>query len=292
MNWPDEFRDITRTDEPLAPHTWLKIGGPAEFFVTPRNLDELTRLVRHCHDREIPVRLLGGGSNLLVREAGVKGAVVHLDPEAFGKVSIEGTTARAGGAALLSHLISETVRAELAGLETLAGIPGTVGGALHGNAGTRSGDVGQFVGSVTVLTANGERFVRRGEELSFSYRSSSVNELVVLEGEFQLQRDDPQEITRRMRKLWIVKKATQPLSFQSAGCIFKNPRGLSAGSLIEQAGLKGTKVGGAEISDRHANFIVTSPGTKSDDVLELIEKARAAVADQFGVDLETEIEIW
>jgi len=292
MSLQDEFPEIIRANEPLAPYTWLKTGGAAEFFATPRNPDELARLVTYCSSHEIPMRVLGGGSNLLVKDEGVNGVVIQLDGEAFKAIQIDGTVARSGAGALLSHLISETVRAELAGLETLAGIPGTVGGALHGNAGTRTGDIGQFVKSVTVLTAKGERFVRRDDELSFSYRSSSINELVILEGEFQLAKDDPAEITRRMRKLWITKKATQPLSFQTAGCIFKNPRGIAAGSLIEQCGLKGTRVGGAEISDRHANFFVTHEGATSADVLTLIDQARRTVADQFGVDLELEIEIW
>ena len=128
--------------------------------------------------------------------------------------------------------------------------------------------------------------------VSFAYRSSGINEPVVLESTFHLKHEDPDEITRRMRKLWIMKKASQPLSFQSAGCVFKNPRGLSAGDLIDQAGLKGTRIGEAEISDRHANFIVTQPGAKSADVEQLIELARSKVAEQFGVDLELELEIW
>ena len=127
---------------------------------------------------------------------------------------------------------------------------------------------------------------------SFGYRASSINELVILNGTFELQRDDPEEITRRLRKLWIMKKATQPLSFQSAGCVFKNPRGISAGALVEQAGLKGMQVGGAEISDRHANFVFTSDEATAADVLQLIDAARSKVSEQFGVDLELEIEIW
>jgi UDP-N-acetylmuramate dehydrogenase len=238
------------------------------------------------------VRVLGGGSNVLVRDEGVSGAVVQLVGDVFGQVSIDGTTVRSGAGAMLSHLISESVKAELAGLETLSGIPGSVGGAIRGNAGGRSGDIGQFVESVTAMSAQGEISTRRGNDLWFGYRESNIEELVILEGTFALQPGDPQEITRRMRKLWIMKKATQPLSFQSAGCIFKNPRGLSAGSLIEHAGLKGIRVGQAEISDRHANFIVTHPNAKSDDVLRLIDLARSKVAEQFGVDLELEIKIW
>ncbi len=286
------FNEIIRQNEPLAPFTWMKVGGSAQSFASPRNEEELTQLVRHCHAEEIPMRVLGGGSNLLVNDDGVDGVVIHLTPDNFGAVEVTGTTVRAGAAAPLSRLIAVAVRAKLAGLETLAGIPGAVGGALHGNAGTRSGDIGQFVSSVSVLTEEGEKFTRKEDELSFAYRTSSINELVILTAEFELQPDDPVEITRRMRKLWIMKKATQPLSFQSAGCIFKNPRGMSAGALIEQSGLKRTRIGGAEISERHANFIVTDDAATANDVLQLIEKARTAVAEQFGVDLELEIEIW
>lgn len=287
-----DFSDIIQSNQPLAQYTWLKIGGAAEHLAVPRDADELQRLIACCHENSIRVRVMGGGSNLLVRDAGVSGVVIHMTGEAFSRIEVEDTVIRSGSGALLSHLISESVTAGLAGLETLAGIPGTVGGALHGNAGGRTGDIGQFVRSVTVLTATGERCQRQEDELSFGYRSSSINELAILDATFQLQRDDPEEITRRMRKLWIMKKATQPLSFQSAGCIFKNPRGMSAGALIEQAGLKGTRVGSAVISDRHANFIVTEAGATSADVEELIQLARTRVAEQFGVDLELEIEIW
>lgn len=294
MSLHDTFPDITQTDQPLAPLTWMKVGGLAQFIVQPRGFDELQEVVTYCSQREIPVHVLGGGSNILIRDEGVSGAVLRLADPAFAKVETDGTTARAGSGALLSSLISETVKANLAGLETLAGIPGTVGAALKGNAGGKSGDIGQFVTGVTVLTITGDRFVRSraADELSFAYRESSINEPIILQGEFQLSEDDGEEITRRMRKIWIMKKATQPLASQSAGCIFKNPRGLSAGALIEQAGLKGTRVGGAEISDRHANFIVTHPEATSDDVLRLIDLARSKVAEEFGVDLELEIRIW
>jgi UDP-N-acetylmuramate dehydrogenase len=238
------------------------------------------------------MRVLGGGSNLLVRDEGVPGVVLRLSHPAFSNITADGTIVTAGAGASLSHLISHSVKAGLAGLDTLVGIPGTVGGALHGNAGGKSGDIGQHVRSVRVVTVAGDSFVRKEDELEFAYRSSSLNELIILEAQFALHHEDPEEITRRMRKLWIMKKATQPLTFQSAGCIFKNPRGMSAGWLIDQAGLKGTRIGDAEFSDRHANFIVTHPGATSRDVQRLIELARSKVSEQFGVDLELEVQIW
>jgi UDP-N-acetylmuramate dehydrogenase len=288
----DRFQEITRRDVELAPYTWLKTGGRAQYFITPRNSEELIEVVRYCHQNHVAMRVLGGGSNLLVHDEGVAGVVLHLSDPAFSQIESAGTRITAGSGASLSHLISHSVKAGLAGLDTLVGIPGTVGGALHGNAGGKSGDIGQHVNSVRVVTIAGDTFVRQEDELAFAYRSSSLNELIILEATFDLHREDPDELTRRMRKLWIMKKATQPLTFQSAGCIFKNPRGMSAGWLIEQAGLKGTRIGDAEFSDRHANFIVSHPGAASKDVVNLIDLARTKVSEQFGVDLELEIQIW
>ncbi|QDU39730.1 UDP-N-acetylenolpyruvoylglucosamine reductase MurB [Maioricimonas rarisocia] len=288
----EEFSDITRSDVPLAPYTWLNVGGPAQLFIEPRTREELSGVIAACQRDEIPVRLLGGGSNLLVRDEGFGGAVIHLAGEEFTSVSIDGTTVRAGAAAALSHVISQTVNAGLAGLETLVGIPGTLGGAIRGNAGGRHGDIGQFVRAVDVITSEGKEFTRQEDELAFDYRHSSINELVIVSAELALAEEDPDSLTRRMRKLWIMKKAAQPLSFQSAGCIFKNPRGLSAGALIEQAGLKGTRVGQCEVSDRHANFIVTHDGATSDEVLKLIDLVRTQVSEIHGVQLELEIQVW
>lgn len=292
MSSLEEFAEVTRRDEPLGPHMWLKVGGPAEYLIEPRSVEELRSVAKCCFENKIPLRLLGGGSNILAPDEGVRGVVLLLSNDAFKSVVVDGTVVRAGGGALLSRVISAAVDSGLAGMEGLVGIPGTVGGALHSNSGTRHGDVGQCARSVTVVTATGDQFVRQDDELTFAYRQSSVNELAVVEAEFELTPEDPDEIARRMRKLWIMKKATQPLSFQSAGCIFKNPRGLSAGALIEQAGLKGTRVGHCEVSDRHANFIVTEEGCSAADVLELIALVREKVREAFGVDLETEIQMW
>ncbi|MEZ5942942.1 MAG: UDP-N-acetylmuramate dehydrogenase [Planctomycetaceae bacterium] len=292
MSSLDQFSDITKPDEPMAQYTWLKVGGPAQWFIEPRNLDELEAVVRACHADGIPVRMLGGGSNILVRDEGVSGAVIRLASDEFRRVSVEGTMVKAQGAAVLSNVISESVKSGLAGLETLVGIPGTIGGAVRNNAGGRHGEIGQFVKSVGVMTVAGDRFVRQGDELSFDYRFSSINELVITDVTLQLVAEDADEVARRMHKLWVLKKSTQPLSFQSAGCIFKNPRGLSAGSMIEQAGLKGTRVGKAEVSDRHGNFIVTFEGATAKDVLSLIDLVKARVNEVHSISLETEIQIW
>jgi UDP-N-acetylmuramate dehydrogenase len=292
MSLLEDFSDILQHDKPLAPLTWMNLGGPAQFFLEPRDQAELQRVVACCQENDVPIHVLGGGSNLLIRDEGVSGAVIRLANASFAELTVDGTTLRAGSGALLSQAISISVRAGLAGLEVLAGIPGTVGGALKGNAGGRAGEISETARSVMTMTAKGEIITRSGDDLSFAYRSSNIAEPFILEGTFELRSEDPDDITTRMRKLWIMKKATQPLSDQSAGCIFKNPRSQSAGALIDQAGLKGTRLGGAEISDRHANFVVTHDGCKSDDVLRLIDLVRSKIAEQFGVDLELEIQVW
>ncbi len=284
--------EIVRSHEPLAPHTWMGIGGPAEFFAEPRSIDELQALVRRAAAEGLPVRLLGGGSNLLVRDEGVKGVVVRLSSQSFNHIELNKQTVIAGAGARLGHVISTAVRAGLGGLETLVGIPGTIGGALHGNSGSHGGDIGQWTCHAEVMARNGEIIQRDREDLVFAYRHSSLDELVILRAKFQLEEEDSQELTKRMQKQWIIKKSGQPLAHQSAGCIFKNPRGISAGMLVDQAGLKGTRVGGAEVSDRHANFVVVDRDASSNDVLQLIDLMRSRVAEQLGVELELEIEIW
>lgn len=288
----DDFNEILSRDEPLAPHTWLNLGGKADRFYVPTSREQLVALVQCCLAENIPVRILGSGANLLVSDAGVSGAVIKVVDPVLSSVSVSGNCVTAEGGALLSRVVSESVRAGLAGLENLVGIPGTIGGAIVGNAGGRHGDIGEFVRTVEVLTHQGDIATRTGDELTFAYRSSSVNDLLVLSATLELRPDDSEDLATRMKKIWIMKRATQPLADQSAGCIFRNPRGLSAGALIEQCGLKDLSVGGARISDRHANFMVTDEGATSADVESLISKVQTAVADKFGVTLELEIRKW
>jgi UDP-N-acetylmuramate dehydrogenase len=292
MHGLEDFADIIKPNEPLAPYTYFKLGGPAEALVQPRSLQELAAVVRRCADRHIPVRVLGGGCNVLVRDEGVRGAVLRLNAPVFISVTVDGKRVRAGTGAPLSALISQAARHALAGLETLIGIPGTVGGALRNNAGDRSGEIGQFVRKVEVLDGSGSVQVRERDELRFAYRWSNLDDPVLLSAEFELETDADDAIVKRMRKAWIQRKASQPLSFQAAGRIFKNPRGLSAAGLIEQAGLAGTRVGGAELSERHANFIVVQAGASARDVLRLIDLIRSRVQERFPVDLELEISVW
>jgi UDP-N-acetylmuramate dehydrogenase len=290
---PDELRAILSEGEPLAPLTWFRLGGPAAFLARPQTLDQLLALLPFARDQDLPVRILSGGSNVLVRDEGVRGLVVHMESPAFADLSVESNRVDAGAAVPLTALISQTARAGLAGLESLTGIPGTVGGALRCNAGGRQGSIGSFVQRVTVIDSFDNVQVREHDDLSFAYRWSNLDEPVILSAQFELEADDPEAVVRRMRRIWIVKKENQPYGHQSAGCIFKNPTPeLSAGTLIDQAGLKGARVGGAEVSDRHANFIVAQPGATTADVLRLIEQMHQRIWEQFGYDLELQIQIW
>jgi UDP-N-acetylmuramate dehydrogenase len=289
----DDFKTIVRPAEPLAPNTWFRLGGPAEFLARPADLDQLVALLRRGREEGLPHRILAGGSNVLVRDEGVKGLVLHLESPAFADVAIDGRRVTAGAAVPLTALISQTARAGLAGLETLTGIPGTVGGALRGNSGGRQGSIGQFARRAVVLDADDEVQVREHDDLSFAYRRSNLDEPVILSAEFELEPEDPEVVVRRMRRIWIIKKENQPYGHQSSGCIFKNPSpDVSAGVLVDQSGLKGARVGCAEVSDRHANYIIAQPGATAADVLALIDQIRERVHDKFGYELELQIQIW
>ncbi len=293
MHLFDDFREIVKTDEPLAPHVWFRFGGPAAFLARPRTLDELLGLLRRCRGAGLPFKILSGGSNVLVRDEGVKALIIHLESPAFSDVTVHDQVVTAGAAVPLTALISQSARSGLAGLEILTGIPGTVGGALRGNAGSRQGSIGQFVRRATVIDASDEVQVRDRDDLSFAERGSNLDEPVILSAEFALEPDDPETVVRRMRRIWIVKKENQPYGHQSSGCIFKNiGPDISAGDLIEQAGLKGARHGGAEVSDRHANFIVAQPGASASDVLHLIDQIRQRVWQQFGYELTLQIQVW
>ena len=288
----DEFAEIVKRNEPLAPFTHLKLGGPAEFLVQPRSRAELSAIVKRCYQERIPLRVMGSGCNMLIRDDGIKGVVLRLCEPEFLQITIEGKRARAGTGVAVSALISQTAGHGLAGLETLVGIPGTVGGAVRCNAGNRTGEIGQFVRLVEVMDIQGNVQVRERDELQFADHASNLDDPVLLTVEFALETDLPDAIVKRMRKAWILRKAAQPFSFQAAGRIFKNPRGLSAAALIDQAGLVRTRVGGAEISDRDANYIIVHPGAKSADVLRLMDLVRSRVKERFNVELEREITVW
>jgi len=286
------LEEIVKTDEPLRPCTWLGIGGPAKFFIEPRSVDELLEAVRRCRENEIPMRVLGAGANLLVDDAGVKDAVIRLRQGAFEEVAYTSDGVKAAAGADMARLVLRCVRQGLSGLECLTGVPGSVGGCVKMNAGGAFGDIGNVVENVTVMTENGEVFTRYRDDLAFAYRSTNINAPFILDAEFRLIEDDPHRILKQVKKIWIYKKNTQPLARRNAGCVFKNPRGLSAGALIDRAGLKGKRVGGVHVSEKHANFILADPGAKASDMLKLINVIRETVYKKTEVYLELEIEVW
>ncbi|PQO37911.1 UDP-N-acetylmuramate dehydrogenase [Blastopirellula marina] len=286
------FEHFVRTEEPLAQYTGLKLGGSAEYFAEPTSVDELAAVVKRSRELNIPTRVLGGGSNLLINDDGVPGLVIYLHHPTFSQIEVAGNRLTAGGGAKLSHVISTAVGQGLAGLEGLAGVPGTIGGALHGNAGGNGVDIGHRTVEATVMTRAGEILTRTASDLHFTYRQSSLDELVILNGVFELEPTDSQELTRRMQKFWIVQKASQPGGSERMGYLFFDPPGLSASSLIEQAGLKGTKVGGAEICPEHTNFVIASSDATASDVVRLAQLVQGRVKEVTGMDLTCQLTIW
>lgn len=288
----DGVEHVVRENEPLAPYTWFRLGGAAQYFAEPTTVDELGLIVRRCYEQDVPIRLIGGGSNVLIPDAGVEGLVLHLSAPAFSEISVAGHLVTAGGGAKLSHVISTAVREGLGGLEQLVGVPGTVGGALHGNAGTQGGDIGQWTRNARVMTRAGEIRTHETDSLNFAHRRSSLDELVILDATFELEKGDQEQLTKRMQTLWIIKKSKQPKTTESTCAIFRDPGGVDAASLIEQAGLKGAELGKASVSERNANFVVAHAGATSQDVIELIQQIKAQVFERTGVELEPTLNIW
>ncbi len=286
------LEQIVEQNYALNESTWFGLGGSAEYFIRPTNAEQLAEVVRRCGENNVPLRVLGFGSNLLIRDQGVKGVVLKLDSEEFCKVEPHDNLLVAGGGADLSKLVLNCVRKGQSGLEALAGIPGSIGGAVRMNAGGNFGDIGAAIESVVLMDNQGNIFEKSKPELSFDYRHSNITAKIILAAKLKLVEADPNQLLRAVKEVWIYKKNTQPLNMKSAGCVFKNPRGMSAGAMIDRCGLKGTKVGGAMVSEKHANFIVAEKGCKSGDVVALIDTIKKKVKEKFDVALELEIEIW
>lgn len=293
MSLIEDFPEITKHREPLAPYTHLKIGGPAEYLVQPRSIDELKRVLNFCKQNRVPLRMLGGGFNLLVQDDPIPGVVMRLSGSAFTGCETTGdrTIVAAGGGSLFS-LIAHSVEAGLSGLETLIGLRGTVGGSVRCNVGDRNGEIAACVRQVAVLTDDGTEQIHQRDELNFGEHSSDIAEPVILWVEFELEKDSTETILKRMRRAWVNRKATEPLSFQAAIRMFRDPVGGSASQLIERAGLVKTKVGGAEISDRNGNYAVAHPGTTAKDILRLIDLVQSRIKDQAGITLDRELNVW
>jgi UDP-N-acetylmuramate dehydrogenase len=278
-------------DEPMSRHTSYKIGGPADVMVCPRSVEGIQAALRVAREHRVPVFILGGGSNLLVRDGGLRGLVLNL----YGtlkELRAQGEEVTAGGGAKVTALVNFCARRGLAGLEPMAGVPGSVGGAVKGNAGAFGATISDHLAAVRLLEVAGEERVLSREALHFAYRQSSLTEgEVVLSATFGLLRADPTALQEKVARILEERKAKQPVEWRSAGSVFKNPPGDFAGRLVEQAGLKGTRLGDAMISPKHGNFFLNLGRATAKDVLALIALAQERVRERTGVSLELEVRV-
>jgi UDP-N-acetylmuramate dehydrogenase len=278
-------------DEPMNRHTTFGIGGLCDYFAEPAAIGELSGLLRYLSVSGLPYFTVGAGSNLLVKDGGIRGVVIRLRGDLC-RLDFNGTTVTSGGGASLAVMVKECADRGLGGLEFLSGIPGTVGGAVRMNAGARSGDVAHILKSVVIMDPKGELITIAAGALGFGYRRSAIPDgSIVISAEFLLKTCDKNVIIKNLRESNAARAVSQPAGARCAGCVFKNPPGDSAGRLIEAAELKGTVSGGAEVSTKHANFIINSGSATAKDVLTLIERIKSAVASKSGVDLELEIRV-
>ena len=292
MNSFSALDEIVETDYPLAKRTWYGLGGPADFFIRPKTVEQLKDVVRRCGENNIRIYVMGFGSNLLISDQGLRAAVIKLEAEQFAQIEFEGEELTAWAGAELSKLVLTCVEKGLSGIEALTGIPGSVGGAVKMNAGGNFGDFGAAVESVTLMDGRGNVFEKSKPELVFDYRRTNITAKFILNARLKLNTADSEQIMRTVKEIWIYKKNNQPLNTKNSGCIFKNPKGGSAGALIDRAGLKGLQIGGAVVSEKHANFIIAEKGCTSRDVKRLIEAIKQRVKEQFNIELELEIEVW
>jgi UDP-N-acetylmuramate dehydrogenase len=292
MNIFSGLEKIVETNYPLAKDTWYGLGGPADYFIRPETVEQLKKVVKRCSENDIPIYVLGFGSNLLINDNGLRAAVIKLEAEKFAQTQFDGEQLAAWAGAKLSELVLTCVKKGLSGLEALTGIPGSIGGAVKMNAGGNFGDIGAAIETVTLMDSQGNVFEKSKPELMFDYRSTNITAQFILNATLKLTSTDPEQIMRTVKEIWIYKKNSQPLNTRNCGCVFKNPRGVSAGALIDRTGLKGLRIGGAVVSEKHANFIVAEDGCKSRDVVRLIDAIKERVKEQFGIELELEVEIW
>ncbi len=283
-----------RCDEPMSQHTTFKIGGPADRYVTVHNENALAELVKTAVDAGIPYFILGNGSNLLVADTGYRGVVITLGGE-FKEIILEedGCTVRCGAGAMLSALCKFAADRSLSGLEFAWGIPGSAGGAVYMNAGAYGGEMKDVLVSASAVTAGGEMKTIPAEKLDLSYRHSifSGGTDIVTSLRVKLTTAAPEEIHAKMNDLMGRRRDKQPLEYPSAGSTFKRPVGYFTAALIEQCGLKGVSVGGAQVSSKHSGFVINTGGATAQDVLDLIDHVRRVVNEQTGVTLETEVEL-
>lgn len=285
----DEKR--VKTDEPMKEHTTFKIGGSAEVMVFPESVEEIKNVICVAKKHSVNVFVLGNGSNLLVSDKGIKGIVIKLDAN-FSSVSSEGDTVYAFSGAHLSKIANVCLENSLSGFEFASGIPGTLGGAVKMNAGAYGGEMKDVVEYVDCIDFEGNISTLTNEELDFSYRHSAIrDDMIVLGASMKFKYGDKALIKEQMRELNMRRKEKQPLEYPSAGSTFKRPEGYFAGKLIQDSGLKGYTVGGAQVSEKHSGFVINKDNATFSDVVNLIEDVKKTVHDKFGVELSEEVKI-
>ena len=292
MHWPKSLNNKINQSAKLRDHTTFKIGGLARYFLKASNLRQLQDALIFARKKMIRVFILGSGSNILASDSGVNGLVIKLNSPGFKELRIKGRFIDAGSAMKLNQLILLAKDQGLAGLEFLSGIPGTLGGALMGNAGAWGSEIGELVEEIRVLDYNGKIKLLKKQQLKFSYRKSNLSKYIILSARLKLRLAKKEVIMQTIKQYLKQRGKTQENSLPNAGCIFKNPKNLTAGKLIEECGLKLRRAGQAIISGVHANFILNMAKAKSKDVLSLMELARKEVKRKFKVELKPEINLW
>lgn len=297
MDWQEELSKESkaklRLNEPLSVHTSFRIGGPADVFAEIMNLSQLKAIISFCRKRSIPLMIIGRGTNLLVNDEGYRGVVAHLRGD-FTHIEFNESLHQicAGSAFRLSRLSKLSAEKGLSGLEFAFGIPGSLGGALLMNAGASCHSISEVVDKVEAIDQDGNEVLLTHDELEFGYRQSNLDRyFCITKACLQMKPLSADDVIEQTDRNFREKRLTQPLWAASAGCVFKNPPGLSAGKLIDECGLKGESVGGAQVSIQHANFIINSGNATASDVLRLIDKVRSVVKDHTGIELELELKV-
>ena len=283
------FRGNISISEPLARFTTFKIGGPADYYLEPKDREDLINLIKYLKEIKYPYLIIGNGSNVLISDEGIRGAAINLE-FGFTKIQINKNNVFAEAGIRLSKLVDVCIENSLVGMENLAGIPGTLGGAILMNAGAYGGEISNFIKTVEVVDDVEFKFLTK-EECGFTYRKSNLERKIILSAEFELPFGDKAKARERRKELLIKRNQSQPVDVPNAGSIFKNPVGNYAGRLIEQAGLKGLTIGGAKVSEKHANFIVNFNNASANDVIELMKVIQETVFNKFGILLEPEIKM-
>lgn len=282
-----------RENEPLASHTTIKIGGPADLFIEPSSIEKLDNAMKAIIEAQVKWTVIGRGSNLLVSDRGIEGVVIKLGT-GLSEVEVNGTEVKVGGGASMVAFAMSMSRKGLSGLEFASGIPGSVGGGVYMNAGAHGSDISHVLKKAHILFEDGTLEWLTNEEMQFSYRTSVLQKQrpgIVIEAVFNLQEGDKEQIMAIMKKNKEYRRVTQPWDSPCAGSIFRNPLPNHAGQLVEKAGLKGYSIGGAKISEMHGNFIVNAGNAKAQDVLDLIEHVKKTIDSLYGVEMKTEVEI-